>query len=76
MYSTHLQLVTGKSCNLPGLTMGNEATESVLDREAVQNVMERILKTQEKFREVVMRMKIKDCQGVPGRKYQHRGQYL
>ena len=46
---THLQLVTGKSCNLPGLPMGNETTESVLDTEAVQNVMERIPKTQAEF---------------------------
>ena len=40
---TPLQLVTGKSCNLPGLTMGNVASESVSDIEAVQKVMERIL---------------------------------
>ena len=32
---TPLQLVIGKSCNLQGLTMGYEATESVSDTEAV-----------------------------------------
>ena len=42
-----LQLVTGKSCNLPQLTMGSEATESVSDTEAVQRVMERLWRTQE-----------------------------
>lgn len=40
-----LQLVTGKSCNLPGLKMSNEATESVLETETVQRVMERLLQT-------------------------------
>ena len=33
---TSLPLVTGKSCNIPGLTMGNEAMESVSETEAVQ----------------------------------------
>ena len=28
---TLFQLMTGKSCNLPGLTMGNEASESILE---------------------------------------------
>ena len=45
-----LQLVTSKSCNLPGLTMGNKLTESVLDTEAVQRVMETLWRTQEEFR--------------------------
>ena len=38
--------------------MGNEATESVLDMEAVQKVLETILKTQVGFREAKIRMKI------------------
>ena len=65
-----------KSCNLPGLTIGNKATESVSYTEAVQRVMERVIKTQAEFRETEMRMKIKDCQGVQVREYWHRGQYL
>ena len=56
--------------------MRNEATESVSDMEAVQRVMERLLKTQTEFREAEMRMKIKDCQGVRVKSNQHRGQYL
>ena len=56
--------------------MGNEATVRILDMEAIQKVMERILKTQVEFRETEMRMKIKDCQGVQVREYWHRGQYL
>ena len=61
---TPLPFVTGKSCNLPGLTIGNEVIESVLDTEEVQKVMARILKTQAEFRESEIRMKIKDCKGV------------
>ena len=61
---TPLQLVTEKSCNLPGHTIGNEASESVSETEAVQRVMERILRIQAEFREAEMRMKQKDCQGV------------
>ena len=71
-----LQLVTGKACNLPGLTMGNEATESVLDTEAVQKVIEEFLRTQEEFRKVEMRLKLKDCQDVRVREYLHRDRYV
>ena len=42
----------------------------------MQNVMERILKTQAEFRDAEMRIEIKDCQGVRVRNYQDRGQYL
>ena len=37
---TPLQLVTGKSVTLPGLTTGNESTESMTDCEAVQKKLE------------------------------------
>ena len=47
--------------NLPGLKIGSEATERVSETEAVQKVMERLLKTQAEFRVVELRMKIKDC---------------
>ena len=50
--------------------------ESISDMEAVQRVMERLLKTQAEFREAEMQMKMKVCQGVRVREYQHRGQYL
>ena len=58
------QLVTRKACNMPGLTLGNVARESVFETEAVQKVMERLLKIQTKFREVEMHMKLKHCQGI------------
>ena len=36
-----LQLVTGKSVMIPGLTMGNMATYSLYDDEMIRNIMER-----------------------------------
>ena len=36
-----LQLVTGKSVIIPGLTMGNMVTDSVYDDEMIRNIMER-----------------------------------
>ena len=71
-----LKLLTGKSCNSLGLTMGNEAWESVSDIEVVQKVMERILKTQAEIRETEMKIKLKDCQKVKRRDYQHRDKYV
>ena len=35
-----LQLVTGRAVSIPGLTMGNEVTESLTDSEAVQHSLE------------------------------------
>ena len=58
-----------KSFNLPGLTIGNVASESVSDTEAVQNVMERILKTTTKFRETEMSLKLKDCEKARIKEY-------
>ena len=56
--------------------MGNVASESVSDTEVVQNVMERILKTTAEFREAEMHLKLKDCQKVRVREYQHQGPYV
>ena len=57
-----LQLATGKAVNIPGLTMGNVATESMMDAEAVQRTMETLSKTIVEFREAEMRRKLKECQ--------------
>ena len=35
-----MRLVTGKSVNLPGITTGNDATDSMFDSEAIQKIME------------------------------------
>ena len=71
-----LQLVTGKSCSLPGLTMGNEAMESVSDTEAVQKVMERLMKTQEEFQKAEIRVKLNNCAKIRARGYQHLDKYI
>ena len=64
--------MTGKSYNLPGSKIGNVASESVFDTEAVQNVVERLLKVTAKFRirQVDMHRKLENCQSKI-REYQH-----
>ena len=54
-----LQLATGKAVSLPGLTMGNIATESVSEAECVKRIMERLSKTVSEFREIDMKRKLK-----------------
>ena len=56
-----LQLVTGKAVTIPGLTMGNEVTESIADSEEVQCTLEMIMKTVTEFLEADMRKKLKEC---------------
>ena len=51
---TPFQLVTRKSCTHPGLTLGSVETERVSDTEALQNVMEKILKTTAELRDAEM----------------------
>ena len=50
-----MQLMTGKSVTLPGLTTGNTATESMTDCEAVQRTLENLTKTVSEFREAICR---------------------
>ena len=69
-------LVIGKTCNLPGLIIGNVASESVSDTEAMQKDMEMILETATEFRDRDMCLKLKDCQKVWIREYQHQGPYI
>ena len=71
-----LQLVTGKAANIPGLTMGNEGSESLTDAEAVNKIMETRYKITKEFREAETRKKLKDCQGIRVRNYQHQGKYI
>ena len=54
-----MRLVTGKSVNIPGVTVGNDATESLFDSEAVQKIMERHHEFIKKFREKEYSEKIK-----------------
>ena len=71
-----LQLVTGKSVTLPGLTTGNVGTESMTDCEAVQRTMENLAKTISEFRKAHMKRKLKECQGVRMQAYQHLDNYI
>ena len=48
--------------------MGNKVTESILEREAMQKVMARILKTQAEFREADLRVKLKELDQNPAQR--------
>ena len=59
-----MSLVTGKSVVFPGISVGNIATESMYDSEAVQKIMERHHEITKAFREVEYSTKLKraaDC---------------
>ena len=71
-----LQLMTGKAVTLPGLTTGNEATESMTDSEAVQRTMENLAKTTSEFRKADMGHKLRECQGIWVQAYQHLDEYI
>ena len=59
-----LRLVTGKAVSIPGLTMGNEGSESLTDAEAVNKIMETIHKVTKEFREAETKVMLKNCQGI------------
>merc|ERR1712114_113854 len=71
-----LTLVTGKAVHIPGLTIKTVASESPTDAEAVRRIMETITKTTMEFREAEMKKKLKDCQDISTRSYQHQGDYI
>ena len=71
-----MQLATEKAVIIPGLTIGNLATESMIDAEAVKNIIETLTKTTVKFRETDIKMKLKECQRGKVMAYQHQGPYL
>ena len=59
-----LTLVTGKAVSIPGLTMGNEGSESLTDAKAVREILETIHKVTKEFREAETKVKLKECKGV------------
>ena len=61
---------------IPGLTTGNEVTECMIDSEAVRRTMENLMSITSEFRESDMRRKLKDCQNIRVRDYQHRRNYV
>ena len=56
--------------------MGTVPRESITDAEAVRRIMEMIQKTTTEFREAEMKTKLKDCQNIRVRSYQHQGNYV
>ena len=71
-----LQLMTGKAVTIPGLTMGNVATESMTDSEAVHRTMENLDKVTSEFREADMKQKLKEYQGIRVQSYQYLDKYI
>ena len=70
-----LQIATGKSVTIPGLTTGTLASESVTEAEAVRNVMDRMRKMVEEFRTIEMKHKLEDSLKLNTYKYQHQKPY-
>merc|ERR1712101_32401 len=56
--------------------MGNEGSGSLTDAEAVRRIMETIHKVTKEFREAETKVKLKECQGVRVRSYQHQNNYV
>lgn len=61
---------------LPGITTGNVATKSLTDSEAVQCTLELLSQTTHEFRVADMRKKLKECQGIRSKAYQHMRDYV
>ena len=53
-----MRLVTGKSVAVPGVTTGNNATDSLFDSDAVHKIMDRHHKFMKRFREAEYEDKI------------------
>ena len=70
------QLVTEQAVMIPGLTTGNEATESMTYSETAQRTMENLMRITSDLRESDMRKKLQDCQNLRVRDYQHRKNYV
>ena len=54
-----LQLVIGKSVMMPGLTMGEMATDSLYDDEMIRNIMEHHYIMMKEFRELEFSKKLR-----------------
>ena len=67
-----LQLVTGKSIVLPGLTNGNVVTDSEYDDEAVRKIMERHYGMLKEFRELEFSKKLKKANEARARGYEDK----
>ena len=68
--------MTGKTLTHPGLTIKNEASESMTDSKAAQETIETLTKTISEFREANMIMKLKECQVQRLLAYRHLVEYF
>ena len=62
--------------SIPGLTTGNEATESMTDSKAVRRTMENLMRITSEFRESDIRKKLRDYQGEQIQDYQTCREYI
>ena len=56
--------------------MNTVASETTKDAEAVRRIMETMQKTTMELREAEMKAKLRDCQDIRTRSYQHQGNYI
>ena len=56
--------------------MRNEGSESATDAESVSRIIETIQKVTTEFREAEMKTKLKECEGIRTRSYQHKENYI
>ena len=71
-----LQLVTGKTATIPGLTTGTVATKIMTDAKAVQRTKENLTNVISEFRQLDMRQKLQDCQKYRTQSYNHTGGFI
>ena len=65
-----LQLVTGKSIVLPGLSNGNLATESLYDDESIRRIMERHYEMLKEFRQAEFTKKLERAKDTRSKGYE------
>merc|ERR1712105_472858 len=66
-----LQLVTGKSIVLPGLSNGNMTTESLYDDEAVRKIMERHHEILKEYRQIEFTKKLERARATRSKGYEN-----
>merc|ERR1712105_546205 len=65
-----LQLMTGKSIVLPGITSGNMATESLYDDESIRQIMERHQEMTKEFRQAEFTKKLRKAKDTRSKGYE------
>merc|ERR1712030_120805 len=65
-----LELVTGKSIVLPGLSNGNLATESLYDDEAIRRIMERHHEVLKQYRQIEFTKKLERAKDTRSKGYE------